>query len=151
MTLDELRGAAAALVGDERNAVANMANLASLLYNSIDRVNWLGFYVLRGTELVLGPFQGKPACVRITPGKGVCGTALARMETLVVDDVEAFPGHIACDGASRSEIVVPFASGDASGLLDVDSPVIARFGSDEKRFFEEIVRILVAGSDPVTY
>jgi L-methionine (R)-S-oxide reductase len=148
---EELLRAARALVGPERNAVANMANLASLLFTSLDRVNWLGFYLLRGEELVVGPFQGKPACVRIRPGRGVCGAAIATMQTLVVDDVHLFEGHIACDAASRSEIVVPFAAGAASGLLDVDSPVPCRFGTAERTLFEECVRLLAEVSDPGTF
>jgi GAF domain-containing protein len=148
---EELLRAARALVGTERNAVANMANLVALLFNSLDRVNWLGFYLLRGEELVVGPFQGKPACVRIGVGQGVCGAAISTMRTLVVDDVHLFEGHIACDAASRSEIVVPFAAGGARGLLDVDSPVPSRFGPAEKELFEECVRILAEDSDPSTF
>ncbi len=147
----EILAAARSLLSGERNAVANMANLSALLFHSLDRLNWLGFYVLRGQELVVGPFQGKPACVRIAPGRGVCGTAIARHETLVVDDVHAFPGHIACDAASRSEIVIPFRSAGAEALLDVDSPVASRFGPAERELLEGCVRILVESSDPTTF
>jgi len=151
MAADEILAAASSLLSGERNAVANMANLSSLLYAALDDVNWLGFYVLRGAELVVGPFQGKPACVRIAPGRGVCGAAIEKRETMVVDDVHAYPDHIACDAASRSEIVIPFESGPARALLDVDSPRPARFGENERRLLEECVRLLVAESDPETY
>jgi GAF domain-containing protein len=128
----------------ETDAHANLANAAALLGHALDRINWCGFYLLRGEELVLGPFQGKPACVRIALGRGVCGAAAARRETLVVPDVHAFPDHIACDAASRSEIVVPILDGAAlRGVLDVDSPEPARFDDEDRAGLEEFVRTLV--------
>ncbi len=139
---------AAALIAGERDPVANAANLAAALYHGCPALNWAGFYFLRGGELVLGPFQGKPACVRIALGRGVCGTAAAERRTIVVDDVHAFPGHIACDAASRSEIVVPLLSGgELVGVLDVDSPQLARFGPAERALFEQIAALYVSGSD----
>src|SRR5471032_241099 len=116
---------AAALFDGERDPIANAANLASLIGTNIAALNWSGIYIMRGDELVLGPFYGRPACVRIAVGKGVCGTAAQKRETIVVPDVDAFPGHIACDPASKSEIVVPLiANGDVIGVLDIDSPVL---------------------------
>ncbi len=126
----------------ETDPVANMANTAAVLFNGLDKLNWAGFYVLKNGGLVLGPFQGKPACVRIALGKGVCGTAAQTGQTQRVEDVHKFPGHIACDGASQSEIVVPiFKNGAVWGVLDIDSPVLARFGEAEQAFFEQVVRI----------
>jgi L-methionine (R)-S-oxide reductase len=151
MTAAEVLSAARELVRGERNGVANMANLSALLFHALGDCNWLGFYVLRGEELVVGPFQGKPACVRIAVGRGVCGTAIAEDRTLVVDDVEAFPGHIACDGASKSEIVIPFRCGGTRALLDVDSPREARFGGGEKDLLEAVVKLLAAGSEPGSF
>ena len=134
----------ASLLEGETDALANLANAAALVFASVARINWAGFYLLRGDALVLGPFQGKPACVRIALGQGVCGTAAARRETLVVPDVHAFPGHIACDEASRSEIVVPILkNGALLGVLDVDAPEANRFGDEERRVLEEVVRVLV--------
>lgn len=128
-----------ALIGTERDALAAAANFVALLFNAMDDVNWLGMYVLRGDELVLGPFQGKPACVRIGMGDGVCGTAAAALSTQRVDDVHAFPGHIACDAASRSEIVVPLIVNDALvGVLDIDSPSLARFSESDQRGIEAL-------------
>jgi GAF domain-containing protein len=133
-----------AVLAGETDALANLANAAALLGQALDRINWYGFYLLRGEELVLGPFQGKPACVRIALGRGVCGAAAARRETLVVPDVHAFPDHIACDAASRSEIVVPILDGAAlRGVLDVDSPEPARFDDEDRAGLEEFVRTLV--------
>ncbi len=123
--------------------VSNLANAASLLYHALENVNWAGFYLLRGEALVLGPFMGRPACVRIPLGKGVCGTAAVRGETVVVPDVHAFPGHIACDEASRSEIVVPLrADGGLYGVLDIDSPVPERFSETDRRGLEDFARAL---------
>ena len=131
-----------ALLGDETDALANAANFVGLLYNALDDVNWLGIYVLRGDELVLGPFQGQPACVRIPLGKGVCGTAAATRETQRVPDVHEFPGHIACDAASRSELVVPLLIDDnVAGVLDIDSPSKDRFTENDQRGVEECCRV----------
>jgi len=125
----ELTGQARALTADEPDRVANAANLAALVFQALPRINWAGCYFLQGEVLVLGPFQGKPACVRIPVGQGVCGTAVAEARSQRVADVHAFPGHIACDAASRSEVVVPLrdASGAIIGVLDIDSPEPARF------------------------
>jgi GAF domain-containing protein len=137
-----------ALLDGETDALANLANASALLFASLERVNWAGFYLLRGDTLVLGPFQGRPACVRIPLGQGVCGSAAARRETLVVPDVHAFPGHIACDENSRSEIVVPILeAGTLRGVLDVDSPETKRFGEAERLVLEECVRELVPRVD----
>jgi GAF domain-containing protein len=139
---------AAALVAGERDPIANAANLAAALYHGCPDLNWAGFYFFRGGELVVGPFQGKPACVRIALGRGVCGTAAAERRTIVVDDVHAFPGHIACDAASRSEIVVPLvAGGELIGVLDIDSPQLARFGPAEAALFEAIAALYVRACD----
>ena len=128
---------ARALLGDEPDALANAANFVALLYNALDDVNWLGIYVLRGDELVLGPFQGRPACVHIAVGSGVCGTAAARLETQRVPDVHEFPGHIVCDAASRSEIVVPLiVDGSLVGVLDIDSPSLDRFSEEDQAGIE---------------
>ena len=123
-----------ALIKDETDPVANMANCAALIFNSVPRLNWAGFYLLKGGELVLGPFQGQPACVRIALGRGVCGTAAVSHSTLRVADVTKFPGHIACDSASRSEIVVPLLTDDSHliGVLDVDSPELDRFDAEDE-------------------
>ncbi|MGO4302529.1 GAF domain-containing protein [Cupriavidus sp. RAF12] len=141
----ELVTQARALLADERDRIANAANFSALLYHSLSDLNWAGFYFYDGTELVVGPFQGKPACVRIPIGKGVCGTAAQTRETQVVPDVHAFPGHIACDAASRSEIVVPlFASnGSLIGVWDVDSPVPGRFDEEDARGMEALCRAFV--------
>src|SRR5437879_6356056 len=125
---DRLKDAARSLLGPERDSVANSANLAALLYHGLPDLNWLGFYFHKNGELVVGPFQGKPACVRIAIGKGVCGTAAERRQTVLVENVDEFPGHIACDSASSSEIVVPMIKADRLiGVLDLDSPPFARF------------------------
>jgi len=126
-----------ALVEDEADLLANSANLVGLLFAEIPDINWLGIYVLRGSELVLGPFQGKPACVRIPLGQGVCGTAAQRMESQLVADVNNFSGHISCDPASVSEVVVPLISaGQVIGVLDVDSPLQGRFSADDQHGLE---------------
>lgn len=138
----------AGLFAGERDALANTANMAALLYEALPDLNWAGFYFLRGRELVLGPFQGKVACVRIALGKGVCGTAAERRETLVVADVHAFPGHIACDAASRSEIVVPLIHGDRLwGVLDLDSPEPGRFDQEDRLGLEAAVTLYLRSSD----
>jgi L-methionine (R)-S-oxide reductase len=138
----------AGLFSGERDGLANAANLCALLFQVMPDVNWVGFYFLRGSELVLGPFQGKVACVRIALGRGVCGTAAERRETLVVPDVFEFPGHIACDAASRSEIVVPLIQGGRLlGVLDVDSPRLARFDGDDAAGLKVAVDLLLRSSD----
>ncbi|HEX5786572.1 MAG TPA: GAF domain-containing protein [Woeseiaceae bacterium] len=134
-----LESQAVALVAGEPDLLANTANLVALLYNALDAVNWLGIYVLRGDELVLGPFQGLPACVRIGIGKGVCGTAALSRETQRVPDVHAFPGHIVCDAASRSELVVPLLYRERLfGVLDIDSPVPDRFSAADQHGIEGV-------------
>ncbi|HLU05980.1 MAG TPA: GAF domain-containing protein [Woeseiaceae bacterium] len=126
-----------ALIADEADPLANTANFVGLLYDGIPQINWLGVYVLREQELVLGPFQGKPACVRLPMGKGVCGSAASRLETLRVADVHEFPGHIACDPDSRSEIVVPLLfRGALAGVLDIDSPHPNRFSERDQQGIE---------------
>jgi L-methionine (R)-S-oxide reductase len=138
----------AALVCGERDFVANAANVAAAVYFGMDGVNWAGTYFVRDGELVLGPFCGKPACVRIAMGAGVCGTAAEKADTVVVDDVHAFAGHIACDTASNSEIVVPLIGpSGVIGVFDVDSPNRARFGPMERAALEAVAALLVAGSD----
>ncbi len=137
-----------ALLHGERHRVANAANLSALLFNSLADINWLGFYFMEGGELVVGPFQGLPACVRIALGKGVCGTAAASRESQLVPDVHAFPGHIACDSASQSELVVPLLKdGVVIGVLDIDSPVLDRFDAVDQAAFERIAALFCAGSD----
>jgi len=132
------------LIEGEPDLIANTANVASLLYHALRDVNWVGFYFVRGEDLVLGPFQGKPACVRVPLGKGVCGTAAAEGRTIVVPDVDAFPGHIACDALSKSEIVVPIVVGEqVLGVLDVDSPISSRFEQDDLNGLERIVALIV--------
>jgi len=135
---------AASLVEGEPDMIANFANIAALLWMSLEHINWVGFYLWKHDQLVLGPFQGKPACVRIPLGKGVCGTAAERRETVIVHDVDQFPGHIACDSASRSEIVVPIVSNGALvGVLDVDSPVLSRFDETDKRGLERLIETVM--------
>jgi len=135
------------LLSGERDAVANAANMSALLYHSLAKVNWVGFYFLKGGELVVGPCQGKPACVRIALGRGVCGTAAEARHSVVVPDVHAFPGHIACDAASRSELVVPLILGDAVvGVLDLDSPLPGRFDEEDRAGCEQLVAIYLEAS-----
>lgn len=132
------------LLDGERDATANAANAAAAIYHSLPALNWAGFYFLRGDELVLGPFQGRPACVRIPLGRGVCGTAAERRETILVPDVEAFPGHIACDTASRSELVIPLLrDGRLLGVLDLDSPDLARFDAEDQAGCEALAHVIV--------
>lgn len=143
---DDLAGALEALLVGESDAVANAANAAAAIYHALPSLNWAGFYFLRGNELVLGPFQGRPACVRIALGKGVCGTAALQRRSVLVPDVEAFPGHIACDTASRSELVVPLILGDALlGVLDLDSPVLGRFDETDRAGCERLAGIIAQG------
>ncbi|WP_156257008.1 GAF domain-containing protein [Sandarakinorhabdus oryzae] len=137
----------ALLIGDERDFVANMANMAALLFHQLPDLNWAGFYLMKEGELVLGPFQGKPACIRIPLGRGVCGTAAATRETQVVPDVHAFPGHIACDADSRSEIVVPLIKdGVVVGVLDLDSPRPGRFDEDDRAGLEAAAGCILGAS-----
>ena len=139
---------ARALLTGERDATANAANLASLIFHTLPDLNWAGFYWLKRDELVLGPFQGKPACVRIALGKGVCGTAARERRAIVVPDVHAFPGHIACDSASNSEVVVPvMRDGRVLGVLDLDSPLRGRFDEADARALESLVGAFVEMSD----
>ena len=134
---------AQALLEGEPDLIATLANLSALLNQELADINWVGFYLLQGDTLVLGPFQGKPACVRIPVGRGVCGTAVAEGKTQLVDDVHQFVGHIACDGASNSEIVIPLRrGGEIIGVLDVDSPIFNRFDQDDQNGLEETVQIL---------
>jgi L-methionine (R)-S-oxide reductase len=139
------------LLAGEHDLIANAANTSALLFDALPDINWVGFYFLRGGaaagELVVGPFQGKPACVRIPLGKGVCGTAAATRKTLVVPDVHEFPGHIACDAASRSEIVIPLIQDDALlGVLDIDSPIPARFDTADRRGLERLTAVFMTAS-----
>ena len=132
-----------ALISGVPYRIANLANASALLYEELPQLNWAGFYLLEGDALILGPFQGKPACIRIPMGKGVCGTAAARGETVVVPNVHEFPGHIACDGASNSEIVLPiYVGGALFGVLDIDSPIFDRFDENDRTGLEGIVEIL---------
>jgi GAF domain-containing protein len=131
------------LLSGEPDFVANAANAAAAIYHALPELNWAGLYFLRGSELVLGPFQGRPACVRIALGKGVCGAAAEERRTMLVPDVEAFPGHIACDTASRSELVVPLFAGETLlGVLDLDSPVVARFDEADRDGCEMLARVI---------
>jgi L-methionine (R)-S-oxide reductase len=137
-----------ALIEGETNLIANLANAAALLNQFLDNINWVGFYITDGNELVLGPFQGLPACVRIPFGKGVCGTAAKNKKTELVPDVHLFPGHIACDAASQSEIVVPMIkNGNVIGVLDIDSPIKNRFDEIDQKYLEKFVETLVASID----
>ncbi|MGY3186651.1 GAF domain-containing protein [Lysinibacillus sp. TE18511] len=133
-----------ALLTGESDRIANFSNASALLNQFLTNINWVGFYVLQGEELVLGPFQGLPACVRIPIGRGVCGTAVEKEETMVVKDVHAFPGHIACDAASQSEIVIPLIKeGVVLGVLDIDSPIINRFSKEDQEGLELFVKTLL--------
>ena len=143
MNYDLLVRSLRALAEEERGYVPLLANASALLYESLPDLNWAGFYLLRGDALVLGPFQGKPACICIPLGKGVCGAAARQDRTLLVPDVHAFPGHIACDGASNSEIVIPLRrQGRVIGVMDIDSPLLARFGEDDRAGLEDFAAIL---------
>ena len=139
--LSQLKG----LIYDEPNAIANMANASALLNVFLQDINWVGFYIYDGKELVLGPFQGLPACIRIGIGRGVCGTSAEQRRTLRVENVNEFPGHIACDEATKSEIVVPIVkNGELFGVLDIDSPHLSRFDQEDQEFLEQFVEILSA-------
>jgi GAF domain-containing protein len=146
----ELALMAEGLFHGERDAVANAANLSALLWMGLPDLNWAGFYFRKGPGLVLGPFQGRPACVRIEIGRGVCGTAAATRETQLVPDVHAFPGHIACDAASQSEIVIPLLrGGQVVGVLDLDSPAKGRFDNEDRNGLETLAALWLAASDPL--
>ena len=148
MPFAEYLAQAKALLAGERDATANAANLAALLFHTLPELNWAGFYWMKDGGLVLGPFQGKPACVRIALGKGVCGSAAASRRTVVVPDVHAFPGHIACDSASESEVVVPVVkAGRLLGVLDLDSPRPARFDEEDAKGLEAAVAAFVESTD----
>lgn len=133
----------ASLIEDETNLIAILSNTSALLNDNLDQINWVGFYLIENNELILGPFQGHPACVHISIGKGICGTAVANNQTQLVDDVNTFPGHIACDANSKSEIVVPIhVNNEIIGVLDVDAPITQRFSKGDQQGLEEIVSIL---------
>ena len=134
-----------AFIHGESNVIANLSNTSAILSEYLSDINWAGFYLMEDGQLVLGPFQGKPACIRIPVGKGVCGTTAAKKETIVVEDVHQFPGHIACDAASNSEIVIPILKdGAVFGVLDIDSPEFGRFTELEKTYLEEVVAVIEA-------
>lgn len=135
---------AKALMEGERDVVAILSNLSALINENMDTVNWVGFYLFKEDHLILGPFQGKPACIHLYPGKGVCSHALETKKTTIVDDVHAFPGHIACDAASQSELVIPMYLGDKPfGVLDIDAPVKGRFTQEEATILEEVIKDLL--------
>lgn len=137
---------ASGLIEGETDLIANLANVSSLLYNLMDDINWAGFYMHKDEQLVLGPFHGKPACIRIPMGKGVCGTAAQTGKTQVVNDVYAFPGHIACDGDTKSEIVVPmFQNKQLIGVLDIDSIVLEKFDEEDRVYLEQLIQMLMDG------
>ena len=141
-----------ALIEDEKDWIANLANVSALLFNHLEKVNWAGFYLMKEGELVLGPFQGKPACIRIEVGSGVCGSAVQDRQTYVVDNVHQFEGHIACDAASNSEIVVPlFYEDQVIGVLDIDSPIKSNFDDVDKKYLEKMVNHLIEASEVETY
>ena len=145
---EELLAQARALFEGERDAGANSANLAALLYHTLPELNWAGFYWMKEGELVLGSFQGLPACVRIALGKGVCGTAARERRTIVVKDVDAFPGHIACDSASRSEVVIALMHrGEVIGVLDLDSPKLSRFDEEDARGLEAVAKAFLESTE----
>jgi len=145
---DELTRQARGLLAGERDRVANAANLSALIWHGLPDLNWCGFYFLKGTELVLGPFQGKPACVRIALGSGVCGASAQERRTMIVLNVHEFPGHIACDGASNAELVVPLVKdGSVLGVLDLDSPRLARFDKEDAAGIEALARVWLEASD----
>lgn len=136
-----------ALLEGERDFIANAANTSALLFQMMPDLNWAGFYLMKEGELVLGPFQGKTACVRIPVGRGVCGAAVEKRQSMLVEDVHAFPGHIACDAASRSELVVPIFRGDEIiGVIDLDSPIPSRFDANDQAGIERVAEIFIAAS-----
>jgi L-methionine (R)-S-oxide reductase len=145
---EQLRDKLRELMRDQTDFLANISNFAALLFTTLPELNWAGFYLLRGTDLVLGPFQGKPACSCIALGDGVCGTAALKRAAVLVPDVHAFPGHIVCDEASQSEIVVPvFKDGHLVGVLDMDSPKTGRFDEIDREQIETLLRILMEGTE----
>lgn len=145
---DSLRNSLRDLIADQTDFLANISNFAALLFNSLPDLNWAGFYLLRGSDLVLGPFQGKPACSCIAVGDGVCGTAALRRAAVLVPDVHAFPGHIVCDEASQSEIVLPvFKDRRLIGVLDLDSPQLGRFDDTDREQIEALLQLLMQGTD----
>lgn len=136
------------LLESERNFITNAANFSAIIFEKFTDLNWVGFYIYNGKELVLGPFQGKVACVRIALGKGVCGTAANEKKSIVVEDVDKFPGHIACDSASRSELVIPIFNGyELYGVFDMDSPVLNRFNNNDKIGFEKLIDVFIQNTD----
>ena len=138
-------GAVGAILAGESNVIANLANASAIINEYVKDINWVGFYLKEEDELVLGPFQGKPACIRIPMGRGVCGAAALKKVTIIVEDVHQFPGHIACDSASNSEIVIPIIKkGEVFGVLDVDSPKFNRFTQREQKYLEEVVVMIEA-------
>jgi len=145
---DQLAAQLSSLLAGECDLIANAANFASVIFHALPDLNWAGFYFLKSDELVLGPFQGQPACVRIAVGQGVCGTAAAKRVTTIVPNVHEFPGHIACDSASNSEIVVPLLKGERLiGVLDLDSPIIGRFDDEDALGLDGLVSILIESSE----
>ena len=143
MNYEMLKKEVNALICGVPYEIANLANVSAALWQAMENINWVGFYRMESGKLVLGPFQGKPACIEIPVGRGVCGTAVAQKKTILVEDVHHFPGHIACDSASNSEIVVPILkNGEVYGVLDIDSPYFARFTLEDQRELEEIASIL---------
>ncbi|MFP4367957.1 MAG: GAF domain-containing protein [Candidatus Kapaibacterium sp.] len=145
---EDIKSSLKGLLEPETNFITNSSNFAALLFEKMDRINWVGFYMIAGESLLLGPFCGKPACIRIDMGKGVCGSAANKRKTLVVDDVHEFPGHIACDEASESEIVIPLIKNDKLyGVLDIDSPVKSRFSFNDMKNLDELAKMLVNSSD----
>jgi GAF domain-containing protein len=144
---EKLRSELPALIGNQTDFLANISNFAALLFNTLPSLNWAGFYLLRGTDLVLGPFQGKPACSCIALGDGVCGTAALQRAAVVVPDVHAFPGHIVCDEASQSEMVLPvFKDGRLVGVLDLDSPLPGRFDETDRDSIQQLLQALMDGT-----
>lgn len=136
------------LTKDEKDFITNASNFSALIFNSLSELNWVGFYMISKGNLLLGPFQGKPACIHISMGKGVCGTSAKMRQTIIVDVVHEFPGHIACDSASNSEIVIPIIkNGKLYGVLDIDSPVKSRFSKLEQELFEKMLETLIENSD----
>ncbi|HMG73282.1 MAG TPA: GAF domain-containing protein [Pyrinomonadaceae bacterium] len=144
---EQLAAQLSSLLAGERDLIANAANFSSLIFHALPNLNWAGFYFLKNDELLLGPFQGQPACVRIAVGQGVCGTAAAKRITTIVPDVHEFAGHIACDSASNSEIVIPLMKGEELiGVLDLDSPALGRFDNEDAAGLEALVRILLSST-----